>query len=248
MGLFAFGKKKTDTPKVAAVIVAAGKSERMGMDKILADLCDIPVIARTLLAFEKSEYISEIVVVTKAESLNAVAEICSKYAITKATQVLIGGSTRMESALIGVSNLKTKCDYIAIHDGARPLIKQELITECVKGAQSYRAALPVLKSTDTLKIIDERGLIVGTVDREKMVRVQTPQIFETDIIKGALTKAVTSGKTYTDDSSAVEAMGFKVLGVPGDEENIKLTTPNDFLIAKEILEKRGDYVANRSWL
>jgi len=234
--------------KAAAVIVAAGSSQRMGTDKILADLCYMPVIARTLLAFEKSEYIEEILIVTRQDILGDMADLCKKYGISKATQVLAGGSTRMESALIGVSNLKKNSPLIAIHDGARPLVTQKIIEDTVKAAYEKNAAIPVIKCTDTMKLVDDERVVVGTVDREKLLRVQTPQVFEADIIKGALTFAAEKGLAITDDASAVEILGFKIATVDGDEENIKLTTPNDFLIAREILKKRGEFVENRSWL
>jgi len=234
-----FGKKQ-EIPHCAAVIVAAGSSQRMGSDKTVMNLGGIPVIARTLLAFEKSPYVDEIVVVTRMDLVVELADICKHYGISKATKVCCGGKTRMESALAGVSEVSSSASLIAIHDGARPLITQELIERTVYVARDNLAAAPAVASTDTLKAVDENGFITGTVDRNTVLRVQTPQIFQSDIIKGALTKAVKDGLQLTDDCSAVEMMGVRTKIVEGDIDNIKLTSPADIHLAASILRDRGE--------
>lgn len=239
-------KKKDNTPHCSVVVVAAGSSERMGSDKMLMELCGMPVIARTLTAFQQSPEVDDIIVVTRNDKIEMMAELCRKYGISKASQVISGGATRMESALAGVSAVKCKAKLIAIHDGARPLVSAELIKRTVSAAAANMAAAPVLKSTDTLKAVDQNGFIVATVDRASTVRVQTPQIFDADLIKGALTKAVNDKMAITDDCSAVEMMGVKVCTVEGDTANIKLTTPDDMLIAEAILRDRGDNDAYRA--
>ena len=233
-----FTKKKV--PSCSAVIVAAGSSQRMGSDKLMAPLGDMPVLAVTLTAFENSPLVNEIVVVTRNDRLSEIADLCKKYGIKKATKVVSGGATRAQSALAGVSAVSSKAGLIAIHDGARPFISQELIERTVYAADVYKAAAPGVKSVDTLKALDSSGYICGTIDREQIVRIQTPQIFHADLIKGALTKAVTDNLPITDDSSAIEMMGVKCFVVDGDECNIKLTSPSDMVLAAAILEERGE--------
>ena len=225
-------------PHCSAVIVAAGSSQRMGSDKLTAELVGMPVLARTLKVFENCGLVDEIVVVTRADRIEEIAELCRKYGISKAVKVLAGGKTRVESALVGVSEVRPNCARIAIHDGARPLVTVELIERTVRAAKEYYAAVPVIPSTDTLKIVDEKGFVTGTVDRASTFRVQTPQVFKADFIKGALTRAMEKNLPLTDDCSAMEMMGVKTMTVPGDEDNIKLTTPRDMLIAEAIVRAR----------
>ena len=241
-------KCKKEKPSCSAVIVAAGSSQRMGSDKIMMKLGAMPVLARTVLAFENNEYVDEIIIVTKTEKLEEIADLCFKNGLHKVKQVVSGGATRMESALAGVSACRHGAELIAIHDGARPLVSQELITRTIEAARAYRAAVPAVASTDTLKAVDERGFITGTLDRTMTRRVQTPQVFEADLIKGALTKAVELKLTLTDDCSAMDMMGVKTITVEGELTNIKITTPEDMVTAKAIVEDRGDWNANRTWV
>ena len=241
-------KCKKEKPSCSAVIVAAGSSQRMGSDKIMMKLGAMPVLARTVLAFENNENVDEIIIVTKTEKLEEIADLCFKNGLHKVKKVVSGGATRMESALAGVSACRHGAELIAIHDGARPLVSQELITRTIEAARAYRAAVPAVASTDTLKAVDERGFITGTLDRTMTRRVQTPQVFEADLIKGALTKAVELKLTLTDDCSAMDMMGVKTITVEGELTNIKITTPEDMVTAKAIVEDRGDWNANRTWV
>lgn len=241
-------KKTEQRNTCSAVIVAAGSAQRMGADKVMLELGCMPVLARTLLAFQNCDEIDEIIVVTRMEKVEEVASLCKKYGVTKAGKVIRGGKTRMESALAGVSEVRSGAKLIAIHDGARPFVTDEVIRRTVDAAAAYMSAVPVIRSTDTLKTIDEDGLIIGSVDRERTVRVQTPQVFNADLIKGALTKAVSDGLTLTDDCSAIEIMGIKTHTVDGDEDNIKLTTPRDIQLGELILKTRGDYSEDRTRL
>lgn len=241
-------KRRDEKPTCSAVIVAAGSSQRMGSDKIMMKLGAMPVLARTVLAFENNEYIDEIIIVTRTEKLQEIADMCYRNGLHKVKKVISGGATRMESALAGVSAARHGAELIAIHDGARPLVSQGLISRTVLAAREYRSVVPAIASTDTLKTVDEKGFITGTVDRASTVRVQTPQVFHGDLIKGALTKAVEKGLTLTDDGSAMEMMGIKTFVVEGDPENIKITTPEDLVTARAIVESRGDQNANRTWI
>lgn len=233
-------RPKPKSPHFSAVIVAAGNSQRMGNDKLMAELGGKPVLARTLMAFQKSEYVDEIIVVTRVDRIEEIADLCKKYNIDKASKVICGGATRTESALAGVSEVQAKARLIGIHDGARPLVSQAVIERTAVAARDYLSAVPAIRSTDTLKKIDENGVVVDAVDRECTVRIQTPQIFAADYIKGALTNAMNKGVALTDDCSAMEAMGVKTHVVEGDENNIKLTTPRDMIFAEAILRERGE--------
>ena len=231
-------REKETVLRCSAVIVAAGSSERMGSDKLTAELGGMPVLARTLKVFDGCGAVDEIIVVTRADRIEEIAELCRQYGIRKIAKVLAGGATRVESALVGVSEEAPKASLIAIHDGARPLVTAELIERTVLAAKEHYAAVPVIPSTDTLKAVDGKGFVIGTVDRSTTFRVQTPQVFRADFIKGALTRAMEKNLPLTDDCSAIEMMGVRTMTVPGDEDNIKLTTPRDMILAEAILKAR----------
>ncbi len=233
-------RKKERAPVCSAVIVAAGSSQRMGGDKLMAVLGGMPVLARTLLVFQRSPLVDEIVVVTRSDRLEETAELCREYGIDKTSKVICGGSTRAESALSGVSEVRREAKLIAIHDAARPLVTEDVIMRAVYAGRDYMAAAPAIAGVDTLKAVDENGFITGTLDRERVYRVQTPQVFKAELIKGALTKAVSGGVPVTDDCAAMELMGVKCRTVLGDEDNIKLTTPRDMVLAAAILKDRGE--------
>ena len=215
----------------------------MGMDKLSVMLDGQPVLVRAANAFEQSPLISEPVIVTREDRLAEVSELVKTYNLEKVSAVICGGKTRTESAFAGVMALRSEPKLIAVHDGARPFVSQGLIERCVMKASVQYAAIPVLKSTDTLRAIDQKGVLIGTYDRDAVVRVQTPQVFLADLLKGALTDAVQKGMTFTDDAAAVERMGLALQSVEGEEENIKLTTPQDLLLAQSILaQRRGEAV------
>ena len=240
MSFFDLFRKNGAHPKCSVVIVAAGSSVRMGFDKLAAQLGSTSVLIRTLRAFETSEYINEIVVVTRMDKVSDVADICAQNNITKISKVVAGGKTRMESSLIGVTSVRSSAKLIAIHDAARPLVSGALIQRAVCAAAEHMAAVPVVPSTDTLKVVDSGNFVQGTVDRETTFRVQTPQVFDAVLIKGALTKAADKELSLSDDCAAMEMTGFKAFAVAGEEDNIKITTPRDLLIAEAILKDRGE--------
>ncbi|MBQ2070908.1 MAG: 2-C-methyl-D-erythritol 4-phosphate cytidylyltransferase [Oscillospiraceae bacterium] len=242
MGLFdlCWNKKPEPMRSCGAVVLAAGSAQRMGFDKMTVMLDGIPVLIRAISAFERSPLINEIVVVTREDRLAEIADLCQQYQLKKVTAVVSGGKTRTESALAGVMAQKHDSALTAIHDGARPFVSQELIARAVERASIQYGAVPVIKSTDTLREVNDEGTLTGTLDRDRVVRVQTPQIFLTDLVKGALSDAVRRGMNFTDDAAAVERMGLAIKSVPGDEDNIKLTTPQDLVIAEEILRRRRE--------
>ena len=234
-------KFKTTAPDFcSAVVLAAGNSQRMGKDKILMPIGGAPVIAHTLKALQSSDRIDEIVIVTKYESIQEIADICNEHGISKASRVIRGGKTRLESALIGVSNVSEKATLIAIHDGARPFVTEKLIDRVVHAAKTHSAAAPAVTASDTVRLLNSKGAVTATPDRDLVALVQTPQVFLAELIKAALTRATDKRFRVTDDCSAVEAMGYKVTIVAGEADNIKLTTTRDIYAAEGILaERRG---------
>lgn len=232
-------RQNNKTPHCSAVVLAAGSSTRMGFDKALFELGGIPVVIRSLQAFDKHELVDEIIVVTKEEKIQTLADLCKSYSLTKVKAVIAGGATRAESSLAGVCAVSKKAEYIAIHDAARPLVTEKVITDALYGARDYHAAIPVIPSTDTLRIFED-GFITGSIDRSIVARIQTPQIFDADLIKGALSYAVKKGLPITDDSSAVDYTGFRNRVTQGDPNNIKLTTREDIILAEAILKERGE--------
>lgn len=234
-------KFKTTAPDFcSAVVLAAGNSQRMGKDKILMPIGGAPVIAHTLKALQNSDIIDEIIIVTKYESIQEIADICNEHGISKASRVIRGGKTRLESALIGVSNVSEKATLIAIHDGARPFVTEKLIDRVVHAAKTHSAAAPAVTASDTVRLLNSKGAVTATPDRDLVALVQTPQVFLAELIKAALTRAMDKGFRVTDDCSAVEAMGYKVTIVAGEADNIKLTTTRDIYAAEGILaERRG---------
>ena len=221
----------------SAVIVAGGSSVRMGEDKLCMDLKGRPVLVRTLEAFQTCPFVKEIVLVAREDRLEQYADLCAKWGISKVCKVVVGGSSRTGSALSGLSHIDRNARIVLIHDGARPLVTEELIYDVMHTAALYKTAVPALRVTDTVKEVED-GVVKKTLDRDRLMAVQTPQGFVPEIIKAALSKAAEEGREYTDDCAAVEAMGFTIRIVKGSEENIKITNPVDIPIAEGILERR----------
>ena len=217
-----------------AVIVAAGTASRMGgTDKVMASLGTEPMIVRTVRAFQNCDAVKEIVVVTREDLIPRITSLCGKF--DKVRAVVIGGSDRAESVRNGLRMLSSKVKLAAVQDGARPLVSAALIDRTIRAAHAYGAAAPAISVKDTVKMV-EGGIVTTTPDRNILKAIQTPQVFDIDLLRGALKKAQTEGIPITDDCSAVERMGFPVKIVEGDERNIKVTTPMDLKIAEMLLE------------
>ena len=218
-----------------AVIVAAGSASRMkGIDKIMADLGGMSVIARTVKAFQDCDCISEIVIVTREDLIPAVTAACLGF--EKVTAVVAGGDSRQESVNNGLSALSEKVKLAAIQDGARPFAGWQMIDRVVRAANTYGAAAPAIPVKDTIKAV-AGGVVTNTPDRKTLQAVQTPQVFDKDLLRAALLRAKEDGAELTDDCSAVERLGMRVKIVEGDERNIKITTPMDLKIAALLLEE-----------
>lgn len=219
-----------------AVIVAAGNATRMGgIDKTMALLGGEPVITRTVRAFQDCDAIKEIVVVTRSDLLMPVSDLCHEF--SKVTAVVVGGENRVASVQNGLNALSSKVRLVAVQDGARPLVSFAVIDRTVRAAHSYGAAAPGVPVKDTIKVVTG-GVITSTPDRKSLQAVQTPQVFDFDILRGALKKCVQKNWEITDDCSAVEKLGMRVRMVEGDERNIKITTPMDLKIAEMLLEEK----------
>ena len=218
-----------------AVILAAGNASRMGgTDKIMAPLGGEPVILRTVRTYQTSDVISEIVVVTRPDLIVPIMDLCHDF--SKVTMVIAGGASRQESAAIGLDSLSKKVKLVAIQDGARPLVTHEVIDRAVRAANTYGAAAPMIPVKDTIKVV-QGGMVDSTPDRSTLRAGQTPQVFDIDLLRCALTKAEEDGLSLTDDSAAVERLGMSVKVVEGDERNIKVTTPMDLKLAELLLEE-----------
>ena len=229
------GRKALPLQKCGAVIVAAGSASRMGgIDKVMAPLNGEPMIARTVRTFQNCDAISEIVVVTREDLILPITGLCS--GMDKVKAVVAGGSSRQESVHLGLNALSDKCKLAAIHDGARPLISWQVIDRVVRAANTYGAAAPAIPVKDTIKVV-QGGVVKETPDRAALQAVQTPQVFDFDILRGALKKTKQDGAQVTDDCSAVERMGMAVKIVEGEERNLKVTTPLDLKIAQLLLEE-----------
>lgn len=218
-----------------AVIVAAGNASRMGgIDKMMTPLAGEPVIVHTVRGVSRCDAIREIVVVTRQELIEPVKRLCAGY--EKVRAVVAGGGSRQASVNLGMDALSEQVRLVAVHDGARPLVSWQLIDRVVRAAHTYGAAVPVIPVKDTIKVVSG-GLVVQTPERNSLYAAQTPQVFDRDLLRGALQKAVEDGAAVTDDCSAVERMGMSVKMVSGEERNIKITTPLDLKLAQILLEE-----------
>lgn len=229
-------RKVLPLKRCGAVIVAAGSASRMGgIDKVMAPLRGEPVILRTIRAFQETDAIREIVIVTREDLIMPVSDLCA--GLDKVKAVVVGGGSRQESVWLGLNALSKGMELAAIQDGARPLVTPALIDRTVRAAHSYGAAAPAIPVKDTIKV-EKSGLIESTPDRSTLRAVQTPQVFDFDLLRGALQKARNDGAEVTDDCSAVERLGMKIWLVEGEERNLKVTTPLDLKIAELLLEEK----------
>lgn len=223
---------------VSAVIVSAGNSSRMGgINKQFLEIGNMSVIARSIKAFQECSLIDEIVVVTRAADIHAIQETVEKYGFSKVSKVVEGGETRQLSVYNGVCVCSENADFVAIHDGARPLVTEKVIADTLSVAIACGAATTGVKVKDTLKVVNELNDIISTPDRNVMRAVQTPQIFSKVLYLKAV-ENVPNSKEFTDDCMLIEADGGTVKFVDGDYENIKITTPEDITLAESYLARR----------
>ena len=227
----------TGAPTCSAVIVAAGSARRMeGVDKIVSPLDGVPLIVHTLRAFQACDAVSEIVVVTREDLLVEIGKLCKDFSLYKVSKILVGGAERIHSVRAGLRETRRDAELIAIHDGARPFLSQQVLRDTIAAAGRTGAAAPAVEVTDTIKRVRD-GAAEGTVDRASLRAVQTPQVFQADLIRAAIEKAITDGAAVTDDCAAVERLGMPVTLTEGDRRNIKITTPLDLTLGEAILHE-----------
>ncbi len=233
-----YSVKNNDLRSFPAIIVAAGSASRMkGIDKLSALLGGVPVLVKTIKQFEKSEFISEIVIVTQREKIDRYHAYLKDFAIKKPCSVVEGSSSREGSVYCGISFLKNKSDKVIIHDGARPLITQDVIKRVASALVLCDSVTCGVKVKDTVKAVNEDMQAVKTLNRDSLRSIQTPQGVNIDMfIKSADENDLA---LFTDDTSVVEAVGAKTVIVDGDYKNIKITTPEDLLLAEAYLSGFG---------
>ena len=219
----------------AAVIVAAGSGTRMGFDKLLAPLAGEPVILRTLRAFQLCPDVDGIWVVAGPERGAVIAELAAGAGLTKLRGTVPGGAERHFSVWNGLEALPPECRLVAVHDGARPLIDPAQITRCLARAASDGAAASARRVTETLKRADAAGKVTGSIDREGVWIMETPQVFQLPLLKAAYVRVLALHQTVTDEVSAVEQSGHPVWLVENPSPNPKITLPGDLETAAKLL-------------
>ena len=225
--------------KACAIIAAAGSGQRMqGIDKIMLKLCDKEVITYSLVAFDNAKCVDKIVVVSSKQNLSAIKALIEKISLNTEIKVVEGSTSRQKSVMCGIKECGD-CDCVMIHDAARPMLTAEAVDNLYNEVminKKYAAALGV-KVKDTVKVVNQEGIIVNTPKRETLFAVQTPQAFEIKLYKSAVQKAVEDCTEYTDDCQLVEALGTQVYIINGDYKNIKITTPEDVITAENFLKE-----------
>lgn len=222
---------------ITAVIVAGGKGTRMkaGINKVFLKLLEKEIILHTISAFDNNRLISDIVLVT--DDIEKCRNLIAEEDFSKPITVVSGGATRQQSVYNGIQ--KADGEFVAIHDGARALITDDEITAVINDCIKYGCAALGVKCKDTLKSADEDGFICATIDRNVTYNIQTPQVFNKEMILVAHMKAREDGFEATDDCAVVEHFGGRIKITEGSYENIKITTPEDMAVAENILQKRG---------
>jgi 2-C-methyl-D-erythritol 4-phosphate cytidylyltransferase len=224
---------------LSAIIVAGGSSQRMGFDKLFAVIAGEQVIAHTIRAFERATSISEIVVVAREERHDEIRKIPSGEGFKKIRAIVPGGERRQDSVRAGLDRINRDAKYVAVHDAARPLITPQQIERTFAECHAHGAAALAQPINDTLKRADTDLLVVGSVDRRQLYAMQTPQIFERQLIEDAYRAVYAENFLVTDEVSAVERLGYKVDLVIVDDFNLKITYPRDLPVADFILRDRA---------
>lgn len=218
--------------EASALIPAAGRGERLGkgVNKCFAPVAGKPILAHTISVFESCEEIGEIVLVVGKGELQAASDLVSRFACNKVSAIVHGGAHRQDSVGAGLEKITTP--IVAIHDGARPLVTNKIVTDSIAAAKRAGACIAAVPVIDTIKSASPEGIVSGTLDRRNLYAVQTPQTFRTDLIRRAYDSAFAEGYYATDDAALVERMGEEVAIVAGSHDNIKITTPSDLEFAE----------------
>lgn len=229
---------------VSAIIVAAGSSRRMGFDKLFAPLAGKPVLWHSLKAFSDTKEVDEILVVTREERMDEVEQLVGTHRLKKVSKVISGGPERHISVWNGLQAVDSKdSEFIAIHDGARPLVTPALIRACLQLADSHGAACCASQIPDTVKRASVEQMVTESVDRKGLWAMQTPQIFSSGLILQAYAALMAKHEMVTDEVSAVQKLGKKIALLKNDDWNMKITFPHDLELAEHVLELRARKVA-----
>jgi 2-C-methyl-D-erythritol 4-phosphate cytidylyltransferase len=223
---------------LSAIIVAAGSSRRMGFDKLLALLGDKAVLAHTLNAFEQTASVREIILVARAERIREFEDLIRQSAFRKISHVIAGGEQRHDSVRAGLARINADATFVAVHDAARPLVTPDQIERIHELAQVHGGAALAEPITNTLKRAGKDYIVTGGVPRENLYAMQTPQIFARDLLDKAYAAIAADNRIVTDEVSAVEHLGAKVVLLPNEEWNVKITYPRDLLLAQAVLARR----------
>lgn len=223
---------------LSAIIAAGGSSRRMGFDKLFALLGDEPIIAHSIAAFEEAPSVGEIILVGRAESLTELEALVRRRNFRKVSAIVPGGRLRQDSVARGLERVAAGTNFVAVHDAARPLVRPGLIERIYGAAQTHGGATSGVAVIDTLKRVNDAQLVVGGVDRAQLFAVETPQIFQRELLEQAYRALSENALEVTDEISAVERVGAKVMILPNEEKNFKITVPSDLPLAEFILRER----------
>jgi 2-C-methyl-D-erythritol 4-phosphate cytidylyltransferase len=224
---------------LSVIIVAAGSSQRMGFDKLLALLGDKPVLAHTIDAFERTASVNEIILVARPDRLTEFEDLVRQNDFEKICRVTAGGAQRQDSVRAGLEQLNAEATFVAVHDAARPLVTPEQIERLLELAGQHGGAALAEPITNTVKRADENLVVTGSVPRENLYAMQTPQIFARHLLEKAYAALAANNSSVTDEVSALELLGAKVVLLPNEECNVKITYPRDLLLAQAALARRS---------
>lgn len=223
---------------LTAIIVAGGSSRRMGFDKTFARLGGRAVILQSIAGFEATASVADIVVVGRADRLCELQELIAQQQFSKVRHVTAGGLHRQDSVTEGLRHVSATAEFVAVHDAARPLVTPAQIERVFEGARVHSAAALAAPVADTLKRADSERFVCASVDREGLYAMQTPQIFARELLASAYARVAEEKVAVTDEVSAVERLGVKVILVPNHEHNFKITFPGDLRLAELVLKLR----------
>ncbi len=229
--------KKLSSERVGAVIAAGGASSRMGgIDKIFAPVAGRPLLWHSLAAFQACGAVDQVVVVLNEAGVRRGLSLVQEGGFSKVTAVCAGGLRRQDSVARGLARLE-RCDWVVIHDGARPCVTADLVERGLQEARQTGAAIAAVPLKETVKVVDAEGRIEGTPPRESLWAAQTPQVFRFDYLEEGHRRI---REDVTDDASMIEALGHRVKVYMGRYDNIKVTTPEDIALAETILRMRNE--------
>ena len=224
---------------LSAIIVAAGSSRRMGFNKLFATIAGKPVIAHAIQAFERSRSVTEIIIVARKDQHDEITELARAKSFKKVRSIIAGGEHRQDSVRAGLDRLDDEAKYVAVHDAARPLVTPEQIEDVYAQCRMHGAAALAEPINDTPKRADVDLMITASVDRHELYAMQTPQIFERGLIEEAYRAVYAGNLSVTDEVSAVERLGRKVVLVLNEDFNFKITYPRDLGLAEFVLKQRA---------